>query len=214
MSTLWIKICGLRDREGIDAALAAGANALGFVFAESVRRIDPADAAGLVADLRGEADIVAVMRHPTQAHCKRVCDVLKPDYLQTDAADLAELSVPENVKTLPVYRDSDALPDAASQSHAGAGRQRFHGGPCLYEGAKSGQGELADWARACKLARLRSVVLAGGLAADNVAAAIKSVEPWGVDVSSGVEVSRGIKSPQLIREFIDTARSAGAAGSN
>jgi phosphoribosylanthranilate isomerase len=79
----------------------------------------------------------------------------------------------------------------------------------LYEGAKSGQGEMVDWTRAADLAKNRRMVLAGGLSIDNVAEAIATVHPYGVDVSSGVESAPGQKDAQKIRDFISAAKAAG-----
>lgn len=78
----------------------------------------------------------------------------------------------------------------------------------LYEGAVSGAGRTADWTRAHAVARRTDVLLAGGLSPDNVGEAIRTVRPWGVDVSSGVESSPGVKSPAKISSFIAAARAA------
>ncbi|NJD32101.1 MAG: hypothetical protein FIB04_09465, partial [Gammaproteobacteria bacterium] len=79
---------------------------------------------------------------------------------------------------------------------------------CLLESARSGVGERADWVEAARLAAMTQVVLAGGLGIDNVADAVRAVRPFGVDVSSGVESSRGVKDAGKIREFIEAARRA------
>ena len=79
---------------------------------------------------------------------------------------------------------------------------------CLFESARSGAGEQADWTVAARMARKTQLVLAGGLHPANVAQAVREVRPFGVDVSSGVERERGVKDEQLIREFIRAAREA------
>jgi phosphoribosylanthranilate isomerase len=81
----------------------------------------------------------------------------------------------------------------------------------LMEGARSGTGEKADWARARVLAQRTELVLAGGLDAENVATAIAAVRPFGVDVSSGVEHVPGSKSPERIMDFVAAAREAAAS---
>jgi phosphoribosylanthranilate isomerase len=76
----------------------------------------------------------------------------------------------------------------------------------LFEGAVSGSGTTADWDEARALTHASELVLAGGLTPDNVAAAIEYVQPWGVDVSSGVERSRGVKDPARITQFVARVR--------
>jgi phosphoribosylanthranilate isomerase len=79
----------------------------------------------------------------------------------------------------------------------------------LYEGARSGAGEAIDWTMAAEVARRGNMILAGGLSAENVAEAIATVRPFGVDASSAVESSRGVKDSQKIRDFIRAAKAAG-----
>lgn len=186
----------MTSEAAVAAALEAGADAIGFVFAPSVRRVEPAAAARLAAPARGRASCVAVTRHPEPALVEQILDVFVPDVLQTDAADLAAFAVVGRCATLPVLRSGAAF--------AGPLPARM-----LYEGPVSGSGALADWAEASELARRTELVLAGGLNARNVAGAIRAVRPFGVDVSSGVESAPGVKSPELIREFVQAARAAG-----
>ena len=82
---------------------------------------------------------------------------------------------------------------------------------CLVEGPRSGTGQVADWHAAAAMAARTQVVLAGGLQAGNVAAAVHAVRPWGVDVSSGVESAPGVKDAVRIHEFVFAARQAHAA---
>lgn len=195
----FVKICGLRTAEAVDAAIEAGADALGFVFADSVRRVSPEQAAALAARVPPGILRVAVMRHPDPADWDAVAAVLRPDWLQTDAADFAGLAIPPGIGLLPVYRDAPGLDSRA------AGRED----QLLFESADSGTGLAPDWDRARHLARQTRLVLAGGLHPGNVGAAIRQVRPWGVDVSSGVEAARGIKDPERIRAFVAAVRRAG-----
>lgn len=193
MST-FIKICGLRDADDVAAAVAAGANAVGFVFAESVRRISPANARAAVADLPAGVLRVAVMRHPNNDECRKVIDEFEPDVIQTDAEDFATLEVPEHIECWPVIREgseSVSAPDIY-----------------VYEGSRSGSGQTVDWSRAAGVARHGRMILAGGLAEDNVRRAIQTVRPWGVDVSSGVESLPGTKDHELIQRFISAVQKA------
>src|SRR5690349_3521146 len=102
--SLWIKICGMTTPEAVEASLASEVNAIGFVFAESPRRLSPARAAALAAPARGRVICTAVTRHPTQQALDEIIEVFKPDLLQTDAGDLPSLRVPRELPLLPVFR--------------------------------------------------------------------------------------------------------------
>jgi len=197
---MWIKVCGLGDAAGVDAALEARADAIGWVFAESPRRVLPAHAAQLAAAARGRCAIVAVTLHPSQSLVDEILKVLRPDILQSDAQDLIELRLPRQLQRLPVLRDSDAV--NGDQIEKGVAPR------VLFEGRRSGHGTTADWSQAERMARRTELILAGGLHAHNIAEAIRQVRPFGVDVSSGVESAPGLKSPAMIAEFVAAARAA------
>ena len=192
---MWVKICGLTTQDAVDAAVAAGADAIGFVFAPSVRRVSARQAAEMTRHIGVSVTRVAVMQNPTQEELDTVVEVFAPDVLQTDAEDLRTLRIPASLTVLPVLRNGAALPQALPDR-------------LLFEGAVSGTGELADWTAAAAIARRTQVILAGGLHAQNVAAGIRQVSPYGVDVSSGVESAPGRKDPERIREFIRIVRGA------
>ena len=190
---MFVKICGLRTAAAVEAAVDAGVDALGFVFADSPRRVSPEEALALCAGLPRKITRVAVMRRPKQSELNAVMKGFNPRWLQTDSGDFEWLDTTID-KCLPVYRSGDVVPP--------------QGGMVLFESANSGQGELADWEQAAEIAQRQKLVLAGGLNPDNVARAIEQVRPWGVDVSSGIELERGLKDIGLIRAFVAAARSA------
>jgi phosphoribosylanthranilate isomerase len=192
---MWIKICGLTSADAVAAALALQVDALGFVFADSVRRVTPAQAVALARPARSRAACVAVTRHPTQALIDELLEVFRPDVLQIDVAELDGLRVPVTLELLPVVRAAPKIAAALAPR-------------ILFEGAVSGTGTLSDWQAARRLAPRTQLVLAGGLTPVNVATAIDSVRPFGVDVSSGVEAAPGQKSPALIESFVRSARAA------
>ncbi len=177
--------------EAVEACLAAGVDAIGFVFAQSIRQVTPARAASLAAPARGRVVCTAVTRHPTQQLIDEVIAVFKPDLLQTDSDDLHRLRLPPRLPLLPVLR-----------THAQNLPPRL-----LFESHASGSGTTADWTLASQLAARSELILAGGLNATNVATAIATVNPFGVDVSSGVEERPGIKSQTEIMRFVSAARS-------
>lgn len=193
---LWIKICGMTDEAGLDAAIAARVDAVGFIFHRpSQRWIEPARAAQLAARVPRGIVKVAVTLHPTQAEVDAVLTAFMPDLWQTDLRDLDSLNLPAALPVLPVLRSGQSLPAALPA--------RF-----LFEGPVSGAGTTADWSDAIALARSARLILAGGLHPGNVAAAVAAVRPFGVDVSSGVEAAPGIKDPRRIHDFVRAAREA------
>ena len=197
MSVL-IKICGLSDAEGINAAVASGADAVGFVFYEkSPRNINIGHAIDLSALVPDQVLRVAVMLHPKPDFCDAVLSGLVPDVIQTDASDFSYLNVPGYVQRWPVLRESQVEKGVPVP-------ERF-----IYESDASGRGSKVDWVKAARIATQGEMVLAGGLDAGNVAEAIRETKPWAVDVSSGVESAPGRKDPQMIHEFIAAARAAG-----
>ena len=194
--SVFVKICGLRDAETVAAAIEAGADAIGFVFAESPRRVSVDQAFEAVSGVGASVKRVAVMRHPSNDEWQEVLENFAPDVLQTDIQDFAELGVPPQVQAWPVFRQGGRIP---SQDLPYV---------FVYEGQSSGAGETVDWVRAATLSRKGRMVLAGGLNPGNVARAIGEARPWGVDVSSGVESSPGVKDKEKIRQFISAVRAA------
>ena len=194
--TTFVKICGLRDAGDVAAAIDAGANAVGFVFADSVRRVTPQQAREATQGIGPDVRRVAVMRHPTNEECKAVLDGYSPDVIQTDVEDFANLQIPDNVDCWPVYREGSVAANGVPR------------GIFLYEGPDSGSGQTIDWSVAADIAQRGCMILAGGLAEDNVGHAIRSVQPWGVDVSSGVESLPGRKDHERITRFVSAVRAA------
>jgi phosphoribosylanthranilate isomerase len=195
---LLVKICGIRTPQALEAALAAGADAVGFVFhPTSPRHLEPAVAAALAARVPPGVKTVAVSRHPTQRQVDAILAAFVPDVWQTDAGDFDGLQLSPRIERWPVIRAGAALPPVLPSR-------------LLFEGPRSGAGELADWSQAVSLAAHAELILGGGLTPANVADAIVAVRPFGVDVSSGVESAPGCKDPARIEEFVAAAREAAA----
>lgn len=194
-SRLWIKICGLTTEAAVEAAIRAQVEAIGFVFAPSKRRVTAQRALELSRNVPASVARVAVFQHPEQALLDEVCEVLRPDFVQTDSDDLAALKIPDSIRVNPVVRAGRALPQALPPR-------------IVFEGPVSGTGTTVDWSEAAQVARRTKLILAGGLNPENVAEAIRVVSPYGVDVSSGVESSPGLKDPALILRFVSAVREA------
>ena len=187
--SLFVKICGITSVEAAAAAAAAGADALGFVFAKSPRRLTPAQATDITRNLPGHVEKVAVFLRPQPGEIEAVLAGFSADTIQANWSYLAGF---EGRPVLPVVRDG--------------GSSELDGRRILFEGRRSGAGERADWTLAADLARRSPLILAGGLNSETVRSAIQSVHPFGVDVSSGVESSPGIKDIRLINGFINEVR--------
>lgn len=198
--SLFVKICGMTTPEAVAAAAAAGADAVGFVFADSPRAVDVTRAAELAEGLPAGVLRVAVFRHPGADLVSSVREGFRPDWLQSDISDRSGLRHGPG-EFLPVLRAGEPWPDPLPAR-------------LLFEGPVSGSGTVADWDEAARLARRTEVLLAGGLHPGNVTRAIDRVRPWGVDVSSGVEARRGVKDPEKIHAFIAAARAAACNGGN
>lgn len=195
MSRPFIKICGMTTPDAVRAALACEVDAIGFVFAKSVRQVSAAVACELAAPARRKVACVAVTRHPSRAEVDEILRDFKPDILQTDIEDIETLGLPKELGVLPVMRPGSEAACALPRR-------------VLFEGPVSGSGQTTDWEAAAALARRAEVILAGGLNPDNVADALRRVRPFGVDVSSGVESAPGVKSADKIESFVAAARSA------
>jgi len=193
MSRVRIKICGIRDRGGLDAAVDAGVDAVGLVLAESPRQVSPDWAADLLRQLPPMVQGIAVTRVPDPALLEVLFKRARPAYLQAEAGALEGFKLPTGCRRLPVYRNCEpsVYPDYM-----------------VFEGERSGVGESADWGLAHALATRTRLILAGGLHAGNVGEAIARVRPYAVDVSSGVESSPGIKDRAKILEFVAAVRAA------
>jgi phosphoribosylanthranilate isomerase len=192
-----IKICGLKTQESVETALNSGADMLGFVFAKgSPRYINPEEARQLIELIPDSIDTVAVMLHPKQSEVDRVLNHVKVNYLQTDVNDFDSFDLKGGTHPLRVYRDNETFDPNIMEDKPFA----------LFEGPVSGTGNLVNQERAKIACDSRKVLLAGGLNIDNIQNVLTHVRPFGVDVSSGVEIERGIKSEQKIIEFIRIVR--------
>lgn len=200
-----VKICGMTRAEDAGLAAAAGADAIGFVFwPKSPRAVTPAQAAAIwtagaliarvgvfvnespaiVRDVVREARLTAVQLHGDE----QVEDYLSCGAPLIKAVSLSDASSVSGAAALPA--NVTLMVDASDHVRRG------------------GTGQLADWARAAELARVRPIILAGGLTPANVADAIRQVRPWAIDVSSGVEISPGIKNAASLTALFGAIGSA------
>ena len=233
-----VKICGLRNPQDARAARDAGADLLGVIFAKSPRRAslararairaaigprielfraDPAHFDNAVDEL-GRPLLVGVFAGQSADEIVRITAEADLDLIQLSGGEHPELIAR---LTRPVIR----VHHVGAETNADTLLARIAQGPpsvaALDTQSKrgGGSGRTFDWAIAAAIARIRPIMLSGGLTPDNVAAAIDRVHPWAVDVASGVErrsekdgrLRPGVKSPDLVRSFIQNVRDADEA---
>ena len=211
-----IKICGLREQRHVAASIDAGADALGFVlYPPSVRAIPLELCAELTRHVPAFVSTVALFVNPTQQDVETALSAARIDLLQFHGNEpeafcasfrrpyLKALAVDQSFDLLQSQQQyasaSALLLDTPSAGHGGSGKT-FNWQLINTSNTGITQGEHAP-----------ALVLSGGLTAANVADAIKAVRPFAVDVSSGVEVSRGVKSSELIQIFCRAVRLADAS---
>lgn len=207
-----VKICGLSQFDHVQAANDAGADLVGFVFAPSRRQVNAELVHAIVSELKGNAIPVGLFVDESvdeiNASARAAAVELLQVHWRADERDLLALDLPYMLvrRTEPGATDDSVAPDLDRILNGRNPPLRFLI-DSYHPGASGGTGVLADWGLAAELARSFPLVLAGGLSPANVADAIESVSPAGVDVSSGVELD-GVKSPELIYSFVENARAA------
>jgi phosphoribosylanthranilate isomerase len=197
-----IKICGLKTPLDVEAAVAAGADAIGLVIAEgSPREVSPDQAAALATVAADRVAVVTLMLDPLPTQLA----VRAANWIQLHGQEAPSL-VAEAASAGPVIK---AVPHNDTEAIA-----LWDADPnvrlLLIDSPRGGSGQPFDHAAFAPIAReIRTPwVLAGGLRPETVASAIEMLHPWGVDVSSGVEVARGVKDAGLMQEFCDAVRDA------
>ena len=205
-----IKICGLREEEHVDAAVESGADAIGFVlYPPSVRAIALAQCATLARRVPAFVSTVALFVNPTREEVEAAISTARLDLLQFHGSEpeafCASFGRPY-LKAFAVCEGFDLLQSADQYASASA---LLLDTPSAGHG---GSGKTFDWQLVntpnIANAPVPRVVLSGGLTAANVADALSAVRPFAVDVSSGVEVSRGQKSTDLIKQFCRAVHAA------
>jgi phosphoribosylanthranilate isomerase len=199
---MFVKICGITSEEDALLAIAMGADAVGFVFAPSSRQV----AAGLVRDivrrLPPEVLTVGVFRDESPQRVVDIVNSIGVRAAQLHGHETVEQTIFVRSKVpfvIKGFRAGDPALDRADD---------FKADVILIDSHAPGSGEMFDWSLAEGAPINRRVILAGGLTPDNVAEAIDRVQPWGVDVSTGVETGPGRKDARLVRDFVRNAKAA------
>ncbi|HUC55439.1 MAG TPA: phosphoribosylanthranilate isomerase [Candidatus Cybelea sp.] len=201
-----IKICGITNVADALAAIDAGANLLGFNFyAKSRRHISEEDAAKIRPRLPKKVEAVGIFVNAPPADASALCKALKLDVAQLHGDESPE-TVAQVARSLPVWK----VFRVESDFHLGTLDEYPRASAFLFDAAHTGQyggtGRITDWDVARRAALKHRIILAGGLNIENVAAAVRIVRPYAVDVASGVESRPGKKDHGRILEFIQEVR--------
>jgi len=208
------KICGLTREQDIDAAVAAGVDAIGFVFyPKSKRCLTPLRAAQLRRMVPAFVDVVALFVNPSQDEVRAVLDQVGPELLQFHGDETPQDCAHYGHRFLRAFR-AGAPGLETAENLASTCRAYGEAAGWLFDSYSAGYGgsghgfdyALLDEVRADPISR--PLILSGGLNAENVGQAVQWMKPWGVDVSSGVEVEQGIKSSDRISFFVAAVQAA------
>lgn len=201
--TVKVKICGITRRRDVRAAVLAGADALGFVFAPRSKRVLNSErAAELVSGVPAFVSRVGLFMDQDFEEVAIILDHVPLTLLQFHGSEDAEFCRQFGLPYIKaVSMDSGAAVERADKEYPDAAALLLDSHPA---GGAGGTGMVFDWSLVPECAL--PLVLAGGLAPGNVRQAIAQVRPWAVDVSSGVESAPGIKSEELMQKFIQEAK--------
>ena len=201
-----IKICGLRRAADVQQAIDLGVDSIGLVFCEkSPRHLSLDEAAALMPLMPAFVSVVALFLNPEADYVEQVIARVKPDILQfhgQESAAFCEQFGRRYIKAVAMQQTGDPLEQGRLEHPHASGYLVDSHEP----GGMGGRGETFDWSRL--EGTQHSLILAGGLSASNVQAAVEQVRPWAVDVSSGVEDSPGCKSAAKMADFVAAVRAA------
>ena len=202
--TVRVKICGIMNKEIAAAAVAFGADALGFVFAQSRRQVTPAKAKEIIATVPPFISRVGVFVNSSP---EEVRDIVS--YCGLDTVQLHGEEDPANYRDLLHRAVKVIISCRVKDDESVRGVLNYPVDAYLFDtykkGLPGGTGEVFDWAILNKFTFPAPVILSGGLNTENVVQAVQAVKPYAVDVSSGVETS-GIKDIEKIQTFIEQAK--------
>lgn len=198
-----IKICGVTNLNDAKIAVDYGADAIGFVFAESIRNVSSEKVKAIVRKLPPFVTFVGLFVNETARNIEGTCRYCGLNAIQLHGSEppgfLDKLKRHKIIKAFRIRNEKDIIPINKYKADAvlldGYAKDRF-----------GGTGATFDWKIVKRLKTSKPVIIAGGLTYLNVSSAIKIVRPYGVDVSSGVESKPGKKDRELIKKFIDAVK--------
>ena len=202
-----VKICGITNAEDAALAVAAGADALGFIlYRKSPRFVEPTVVRTIVAGLPPFVLPIGVFVNEEAVAVRTLMDECGLALAQLHGDESAAYCRTLGRPVLKALRLKDHSAFLALAEFQGRANVRGFVVDAFSDQAYGGTGQTVDWALAAEAARAAPVLLAGGLTPANVSQAIQAVRPYGVDVSSGVEARPGKKDPAKVKAFIEAAR--------
>ena len=208
-----VKICGITRLEDAELAASLGAWALGFnLWPGSSRYVEEAVAAGIARQVRRRIELVGVFVNPTLDEIARAVDAIGLTHIQLHGDEGPSFALEARRRTGAKVIKAAHVAGGADLQSLERFRTDYHLLDTAVEGLRGGSGQSWDWSLAAQRRSKVPMLLAGGLAAENVADAIATVRPFGVDVASGVEASPGVKDPAKLEAFLSIAAPARAAG--
>jgi phosphoribosylanthranilate isomerase len=202
MTPYFIKICGVTNYEDAVSVVDSGATAIGFnFFSQSKRYMNPIAAKEIAEKIRGKISIVGIFVNEELSAVKSIASLVKLTYCQFHGDEEPEYvnMFPNAIKS---FRVNDSLKNVYFDDYKAAAFLL----DAYDEKEFGGTGKQFNWLLAREANEFGKIILAGGLNEKNVSNAIEIVQPWGVDVSSGVEIEPGKKNKRKIEQFVQNAR--------
>jgi phosphoribosylanthranilate isomerase len=195
-----VKICGICDVAGAQAAVEAGANLIGFHFCDSVRRVTPQEAVAIIHALPARPGVVGVFIDQPPAEVEEIAEYCALDFIQLHGSEAPGYPAPRPLMKVLKVKDG-VIPDVSQWPD-----------PIMLDSwsadQRGGTGLAWEWSQAHPVLATRKVFIAGGLNPHNVADVVLGYRPYGVDVSSGVEAEPRRKDPSKVRAFVRAVREA------
>ncbi|HLH07753.1 MAG TPA: phosphoribosylanthranilate isomerase [Terriglobales bacterium] len=220
----WVKICGTTTLEDAQLAVEAGANAIGFVFAASPRRVSPEQVRTIVKELPESVEKIGIFVNETAEHIRTIIKATGLTGVQLHGHESEHLQAEVNAmqtvwgRKPKLYRALHLPESFAGEMNVGFSWPEGDARPdallldTVSAGVRGGTGKKFDWQAAVPLVEAVQtqipVIIAGGLNPENVGGAIRLFQPFGVDVVSGIEASPGKKDPEKLREFARAVKRA------
>ena len=211
-----VKICGIKEKAHALAVIEAGGDFIGLVFAPSQRQVTPIQAREIASGVKSHSHaigVVGVFVNVPAPEVNRIANSCNLDWVQLSGDEPWEYCRQITKPLIKAFRIRAGQRPEQIGANLTTGAQILSSQKHLYlldsrvEGRYGGTGTTFDWSLARQVAERFPVIIAGGLTPENVAQVIEMVAPWGVDVSSGVEVG-GVKDIGKIRAFIEAVRRA------